>query len=128
MTYKRSRLAYLLAFCVIFAAEVCIALFVRDRFIRPYGGDVLVTVLICCFLRMFIPEGVKLLPVYVFLFALVVEIGQYFDFVALLGLGNSRFFRILLGSTFSPADIVCYSAGCILFAVSEFLILRKKQV
>ncbi len=128
MTHKKARLAYLAVFCLIFAAEVCIALFVRDRFIRPYGGDVLVTVLICCFLRIFLPHGVKLLPLYVFLFALAVEIGQYFDFVTLLGLGNSRFFRILLGSTFSFADIVCYGAGCLLFALSETLILHRKLV
>lgn len=128
MTHKKARLAYLAAFCLIFAVEVCIALFVRDRFIRPYGGDVLVTVLICCFLRIFLPHGVKLLPLYVFLFALAVEIGQYFDFVALMGLGNSRFFRILLGSTFSPADIVCYGVGCALFALLETLILHRKLV
>ena len=128
MTHRKTRLAYLMAFCVIFAVEVCIALFVRDSFIRPYGGDVLVTVLLCCFLRIFLPHGGKLLPVYVFLFALAVEIGQYFDFVALLGLGDSRFFRILLGSTFSFADIVCYGAGCALFALSEFLIFYRKQV
>ena len=128
MTHKKARLAYLAAFCLIFAVEVCIALFVRDRFIRPYGGDVLVTVLICCFLRIFLPHGVKLLPLYVFLFALAVEIGQYFDFVALMGLGNSRFFRILLVSTFSPADIVCYGVGCALFALLETLILHRKLV
>ena len=51
MTHRKRRLGYLAAFCVIFAIEVCIALFVRDSFIRPYGGDLLVTVLICCFLR-----------------------------------------------------------------------------
>ena len=128
MTHRKRRLGYLAAFCVIFAIEVCIALFVSDSFIRPYGGDVLVTVLICCFLRIFLPHGVKLRPLYVFLFALAVEIGQYFDFVALMGLGNSRFFRILLGSTFSPADIVCYGVGCALFALLETLILHRKLV
>jgi len=128
MTCKKERLAYLTAFCVIFAAELCIALFVRDRFIRPYGGDILVTVLICCFIRIFLPQKVKLLPLYVFLFALAVEIGQYFDFVALMGLGENTFFRILLGSTFSGADILCYGAGSALFALSEFLILRRNPV
>ena len=128
MTHRKRRLGYLAAFCVIFAIEVCIALFVRDSFIRPYGGDVLVTLLICCFLRIFLPHSVKLLPLYVFLFALAVEIGQYFDFVALLGLGDSRFFRILLGSTFSWADLVCYAAGCAVFALTEFLITHRKQV
>lgn len=128
MTHRKRRLVYLLAFFAVFLTEVCIALFVRDDFIRPYGGDVLVTVLICCFVRIFFPTGVKLLPVWVFLFAAAVEIGQYFDFVALLGLGDSRFFRILLGSTFSWADLVCYAAGCAVFALTEFLITHRKQV
>lgn len=115
----KPRIKYLLAFIAIFILEVFIALFVRDRFIRPYGGDILVTVLICCFVRIFFPTGVRLLPVWVFLFAAAVEIGQYFDFVSLLGLGSIPFFRILLGSTFSFADILCYGAGCLLFSIAE---------
>ena len=121
----RRRFVYAAAFSVILILEVIIALFVRDRFIRPYGGDVLVTVLICCFLRIFVPGGVKLLPFYVFLFAVCVEIGQYFDFVSLLGLGSNAFFRILLGSTFSAADMICYGAGCVLFSLAEALINNR---
>ena len=115
----KTRLLYCAAFFILLAVEVCIALFVRDSFIRPYGGDILVTVLICCFLRIFLPEKLSHLPLFVFLFAAAVEIGQYFDFVSLLGLGEIRFFRILLGSTFSMADILCYLTGCILFAAAE---------
>jgi len=119
-----SRFRYLLAFLLILITEVLIALFVRDRFIRPYGGDILVTVLICCFVRIFFPSGLRLLPLWVFLFAAAVEVGQYFDFVSLLGLGDIAFFRILLGSTFSAADILCYGAGCVIFALAE-LFFRK---
>ena len=36
------------------------------------------------------------------------EAGQAFGLVDLLGLGHIRFFRILLGSTFDWADMVCY--------------------
>ena len=126
MTDKKARLAYLSAFCVILILEICIALFVRDNFIRPYGGDILVTVLLCCFLRIFLPDSIKLLPLYIFFFALAVEIGQYFDFVSLMGLGSIRFFRILLGSTFSYADILCYGIGCVLFAAAETLLSSGK--
>ena len=122
----RTRLLYGAAFCILLAVEVYIALFVRDSFIRPYGGDILVTVLICCFLRVFLPEKPHLLPVFVFLFAAAVEVGQYFDFVSRIGLGGSRFFRILLGSTFSPADILCYLTGCILFTAAERFCRRHK--
>lgn len=123
---NRLRLGYAAAFAAVLVIEVLIALFVRDDFIRPYGGDILVTVLICCFGRIFFPTGAKLLPLWVFLFAAAVEIGQYFDFVTLLGLGDSTFFRILLGSTFSWADIVCYGIGSILFFVAEWILVRNK--
>ena len=117
----RKRLVYGLAFMLLFVVEVLIALFVRDAFIRPYGGDILVTVLICCFVRILFPERIKLLPLLVFLFAAAVEVGQYFDYVTLLGLGDIEFFRILLGTSFSVADIFCYGAGCLLFWAAERL-------
>ncbi len=120
---KRIRLWYSAIFLILLSLEVCIALFVSDRFIRPYGGDILVTVLLCAFLRIFFLYLPRL-PLGVFLLALAVEIGQYFDFVSLLGLGEIRFFRILLGSTFSYADILCYLTGCILFAAGERLFRR----
>ena len=112
---------YAIAFVLLLVTEVLIALFVRDRFIRPYGGDILVTVLICCFVRILFPERIKLLPLLVFLFAAAVEVGQYFDYVTLLGLGDIEFFRILLGTSFSVADIFCYGAGCLLFWAAELL-------
>ena len=124
---NRPRVFYALCFLGIFLVELFIALFVRDAFIRPYGGDILVTVLICCFLRIFFPTGVRLLPLWVFLFAAAVEIGQYFDFVSRMGFGDIAFFRILLGSTFSTVDLVCYAVGCALFCAAEIRIKRKKS-
>ena len=45
------------------------------------------------------------------MFATGVEFLQALGFVSLLGLENSRFWRTILGSTFDPADILCYAAG-----------------
>lgn len=127
---KKRRIIYALLFLSVLLAEILIALFVKDAFVRPYVGDMLVTVLICCFLRIFFPTGVKLLPVYVFLFAAAVEFGQYLDMVKLLGLEGNRFISVLLGRTFSFPDILCYAAGCILFfgvekTVNYFVNSRK---
>lgn len=47
--------------------EVLIALYVRDRFIRPYVGDMLVVVLVYSFVRIFLPTGIPRMPFYVFL-------------------------------------------------------------
>ena len=122
------RKVYTAAFLALLAVEVIIALFVRDAFIRPYGGDILVTALICCFVRIFIPQGLRLLPVWVYLLAAAVEVGQYFDYVTWLGLGNIAFFRILLGTHFSAADLVCYAIGCALFWGVEAVILRWRKL
>ena len=121
---KKSRTLYTILFSSLLLTEILIALFVRDDFVRPYVGDMLVTVLICCFVRIFFPKGVPGLSIYVFLFAAAVEIGQYFDMVKLLGLENNRFFSVLLGTTFSPADLLCYALGCIAFWLLDRVIQR----
>ena len=112
-TLKNKRVIYLAIFCGLLAVEVCIALFVHDAFVRPYVGDMLVTLLLCCMCRVILPDKIRLLPVFVFLFAACVEIGQYFDVVALMGLTDNRFLSIALGRTFSWMDLVCYAIGCV---------------
>ncbi len=115
---KKERLGYGVACLVLLLVEILIGLFVRDRFIRPYGGDILVTVLLCCLLRFCFPRmpGIAVL---VFIFAALVEVGQYFALVEILGLGENRFWRVVLGSTFSWADLVCYGVGCVMFGLVE---------
>ena len=110
---KNKRILYGSVFCGLLGIEVCIALFINDSFIRPYVGDMLVTLLLCCLCRVIIPSKLHLLPLYVFAFAACVEIGQYFDLVALLGLADNRFLSVLMGRTFSWIDLLCYAVGCI---------------
>ena len=117
---RRRRILYAVAAAVLFLTEVIIALFVRDRFIRPYGGDILVTALLCCAVRIFLPHKIRSLPVWVFLFSVCVETAQYFDYASLLGIGKDSPLRIILGSSFAWLDIVCYAAGCVLFAIACF--------
>jgi len=120
-TTSKTSLIYLISFFLLIAIEVFIALFVRDKFVRPYLGDVIVIPVIYCFVRIIIPHRIKLLPLYIFLFATAVEVGQFFDYVKLLGLSNIKFFRILLGTSFSYADIICYAiGGAICFSVEYF--------
>jgi len=119
------RIIYCGLFCVVLFVEVCIALFAHDAFIRPYLGDVLVSVLICCLGRTLFPQGVQALPMYVFLFSAAVELGQYFDIVAHLGLADNRFFSVLLGRTFSVADLFCYAAGCLGFFLLDTFVKRR---
>ncbi|MBQ2939521.1 MAG: DUF2809 domain-containing protein [Clostridia bacterium] len=116
---KKSRTTYAVAFGVLLLIEIIIALFVHDAFVRPYIGDVLVTVLLCCLCRIIIPKGVSALPIYVFVFAALVELAQYVNVVKLLGLENNAFFSTIIGTTFSFVDILCYAAGCLAFWVAE---------
>ena len=117
---RKKRLTYTIVFAVLFLLEILIALFVHDRFIRPYIVDLLVTVLLCCFCREVIPGQLKLLPVYVFLFAAFVEFCQYIDVVKLLGLENNALFSTLIGRTFSVTDLLCYAFGCLVFWIGEY--------
>ena len=121
MTQRQGiRIGYAVAAFIILIAEVLIALYVRDAFIRPYGGDILVTLLICCVLRVVWPQRYRL-PIAggVLVFAILVEVGQYFGLVYLLGLGHVEFFRILIGTGFSWWDMLCYAVGCGIFAAVD---------
>lgn len=120
---KKQRMTYASVFLLILMIEVLIALFVDDRFIRPYIGDVLVTALLCSLCRVIWPKGIPALPIYVFIFAALVEVAQYINLVKLLGLENNAFFSTIMGTTFSYIDLVCYAAGCILFWAAEKAVL-----
>lgn len=125
---KKPRFVYAVAFFILLFVEILIGMFVHDDFIRPYIGDVLVTVLICCLCRIIIPKGVSALAIYVFAFATLVEIGQYFELVKLLGLEDNVFISTVVGTTFSAIDLVCYAVGCIVFWATEKVIFRKKYL
>ena len=119
MKITNPRIRYLTMFLFLLLTELFIGIFVHDRFIRPSAGDVLVVILIYTFLRALVPLGVKNLIWYVLLFAVSVEILQYFHIGRLLGLEHNRAAMIILGSTFDVKDILCYAAGCLIILVWE---------
>ena len=120
MTKRRTtqRAHYWLAFFLLLVTEICIACFVRDNFVRPYVGDILVTVLLCCLCRAIFPRFAPAVPV--FLFAAAVEGLQWLDLAEMLGLEGTAL-GIILGSTFDWKDLLCYGLGCLLFAGGELL-------
>lgn len=111
----KKRIAYIISFFTLLIVEIFIGAFVRDEFIRPYVGDVLVTLLLCCLCRCVKPEGMPLLPVWVLLFSVLVECAQLIEIPELDG----TLWGIILGSTFDVVDLVCYATGCALFAGAE---------
>ena len=53
------RPAYAFATLIIFLIEVLIALYVRDAFVRPFGGDILAVILVYTGLRAVTPSPVR---------------------------------------------------------------------
>ena len=115
----KKRLIYALAALALLGVEVCIALFVRNSFVRGSLGDVLVVILIHCAVRVIFPGKPRLLPLYVFLFACLVEFTQYIRLLDLLGLGHIGWLGIVIGGTFDWADILCYAVGCAAVGAGE---------
>ncbi len=120
-------LKYLLLFVILFAIEICIALFFKDALIRPFVGDVLVVILIYCFFRTFLKVSYWKLAFAVFLFACVIEILQYFDYVALLHLENNRLISIILGRTFEWLDFIAYLSGFLIILAVEKIFQSREN-
>ena len=123
---KKLRLTYTVIFGFLLISEILIGLYVHDNFVRPYIGDVLVTILLCCLCRIIVPKGISLLPIYVFIFATLVEAAQYFEIVKILGVEDNAFLCTIMGTSFSLIDILCYAVGCLIFWAVEKACLHAK--
>ncbi|MDE6470353.1 MAG: DUF2809 domain-containing protein [Eubacterium sp.] len=121
---NKLRIGYAVSTLLLIITEVLIALFVHDNFVRPYLGDGLVVIAVYCAVRIIAPTKCRLLPLYVFIFAVGVEVLQYFNIVALLGFENNAFMKTLIGSSFDVKDIACYAAGCAVLSVYEIIIAK----
>jgi len=121
-------LKYLALTVLLFITEVLIAVYMHDAFIRPYGGDVLVGILIYCFVKSFVNTPVVPTALIVLVFCYAIEILQYFNYVQLLGLQNVKLARIVLGIGFSWIDMLCYTAGMLIVILVERIIHPEKRV
>ncbi|MGL5087242.1 MAG: DUF2809 domain-containing protein, partial [Clostridium sp.] len=90
---------YIIAFFILLIIEILIALFLHDSFIRPHIGDVLVIILIYTFIKGIIGGNMKFLPVYIFIFAVFIEVMQYYKIVELLNMENNKFIATIIGTT-----------------------------
>lgn len=112
---------------LIFFTEVLIALYVNDAFVRPYLGDVLVVILIYCFLKSFLKLPVLPVAIFVLLFAFGIELLQFLNIVEKLHLENSRIARTVIGTSFSWIDLLTYIAGIAIVIVIEKQWLKKDK-
>ncbi|MES2987097.1 MAG: DUF2809 domain-containing protein [Pseudomonadota bacterium] len=105
----------------LFLIEVVIALFVRDRFVRPYLGDTIAVILVYAGLRATLRIDVTLAAAIAFLIACIIEFGQYFRVLDHLGLAGNNLARTVLGTGFSLEDFLAYAAGALIVLVVERL-------
>ena len=117
---------FILAF-ILFIIEVLIALFINDSFIRPTLGDVLVVMLIYCFLKTFLKTPYRIIAISTLVFAVLVELLQYVHIVEILGLENNAVARTVIGTSFSRKDIIAYTAGIAVVLVVERLLSKKNK-
>ncbi|WP_242987893.1 DUF2809 domain-containing protein [Anaerofustis stercorihominis] len=113
------RIKYLISAIIIIVTEVFIEFYVHDNFIRPYAGDILVVFVLYFSYKTLFPKKNKNLPIYIFIFSVIVEILQGINIMDILGLGDITFFRILLGTNFDIKDILCYLVGCVILYYIE---------
>lgn len=99
---------------ILFILLLLIALYVRDDFVRPFGGDVLVVVFLYFVLRAVTGWAKGRAAVTVLGFAILVEISQGLGLVERLGLSGNRIAEIILGSTFDFRDLVAYATGIVI--------------
>lgn len=104
---------------ILFITEVLIAVFAHDPVIRPYVGDVLVVMLIYCFVKAFLNLPVFVTAICVLIFSYFIETLQYFHIVNRMGLKHSNLARTIIGTSFAWTDIVAYTLGVIIILMVE---------
>lgn len=112
---------YFLKSVFLFVIEVLIATILQKiYFLRAYVGDILVVMLIyTLILAFFKVKNKNKLLIGVFLFAVIVEILQFFKVADLLGFSKGSVGYIVMGNYFSWEDIICYGVGCVLLKIFD---------
>lgn len=111
---------------LLFIVEVFIGVYVKDNFIRPYGGDFLVVILLYFLVKAFFNISVFKAALYVLIFSFSVEFAQYFKIVEILGLQDIKLARIIIGTSYAFEDLVAYFLGIVAVLVGEYFLNKKK--
>ena len=110
---------HLIAAAIILGVEVCIALWVRDFFVRPYVGDFLATIFVYCVLRGIFAGSAIVWATSAVGISFLVETLQAFRIVERLGLADCPVAVVLIGTSFSFGDLVAYLLGGVVALVLD---------
>jgi len=102
---------YFIAALLLLLTEIFIGFFMHDSIIRPYGGDLLVVILVYCLVKSFVNGPVGITALGVLLFSYLIETLQYFHIVRVLGLERYAIARVIIGTSFAWTDILAYTLG-----------------
>ena len=110
---------YLLLAAGLLAVEIGIARFAHDRFVRPYVGDFLATILLYCLLKSVWPAPAGRVAAVVLLVSYLIEVAQLAHLLSWLGWQHSPVARLVLGSQFEWGDLLAYTLGAALVLMLE---------
>ena len=110
----KRRLLYYGAWSAVLLLTEIIIFFSHWHFIRAYIGDVLVIPLMYCMIRMSTKKLPRLMPFLMCCIGFVAEGLQYIRFYELLGFDRNSLVAILIGTSFSWWDVLCYIVGMVL--------------
>ncbi|HLD52433.1 MAG TPA: DUF2809 domain-containing protein [Sediminibacterium sp.] len=122
--YFKFNFTYFALTIILFIVEILIAIYVHDQIVRPYVGDLLVVILIYCFVKTFFDFPVVPTSIFVLIFSFLVETLQYFNFIEFVGLEKSNIARVVMGTSFEWIDIVTYIVGIVIIITIEKLITK----
>ena len=111
----KRREIYLLSTVICFLLCILIVKLLSDYLvIRGFIGDIIVTILIYCFIKMFVDLKPLKLSIFVLMFSYIVELMQYYKVIEIIGLGNNEIAQIIIGTTFDFRDLLAYTIGVII--------------
>ncbi|PNQ54139.1 DUF2809 domain-containing protein [Vibrio agarivorans] len=109
--YFRFSMNNLIKSCAILVSMVVIALYVRDSFIRPTFGDVLVVMWLYYLIASVIHMPAKWLSILVISLAFFIEFAQLIQVIAWFDIAPSSPVAIIFGATFDWKDLLAYCVG-----------------
>lgn len=122
----KKRLVYFLLTILCFAICVLIVnLFGNKHFIRGFIGDVVVTILIYCFIKIFIDINPLKLCILILIFSYTVEFLQYLRFIDYIGLGESSIAKMIIGTTFDLRDLIAYTIGILIAYLLDTMLIYR---
>ena len=106
---KYIKVKYLIICCLLLIIEIIIALFAKDKFIRPILGDYLAVIFLFYLFATFLKIPLNKIAAITLLISYVIETLQYLHILEILRLEKIKILNILVGSNFSWIDIIAYT-------------------